>query len=262
MGETEYLLIIIVFNFFLLAFVAAAITFVIQYKNKKKENQAMLAQQQIAHQKELLSAEMEIQVQTMQHIGREIHDNVGQKLTLASLYTQQLAFENKVPEINDKIEDISEIINQSLTELRKLSKTLTDNNIEKGNLIELLQQEFERVERLKKYETRFTTNVEQLMLPYQAKNVLVRVVQEFLQNSMKYANAKILAADIHCSTQRLSIQLSDDGQGFDPEGIMDKGQGLKNMKKRMALIGGGCILHSRVGAGTTLTLEIALPHEI
>ncbi|MCY1500847.1 Sensor histidine kinase LiaS [compost metagenome] len=259
MGETEYLLIIIVFNFFLLAFIAAAITFVIQYKNKKKENQAMLVQQQILHQKELLSAEMEVQVQTMQHIGREIHDNVGQKLTLASLYTQQLAFENKVPEINNKIEDISEIINQSLTELRKLSRTLTDNNIEKDNIIELLKQEFARVERLKKYEIRIKSNIEELTLSYQVKNVLVRVVQEFLQNSMKYANAGILTADIYCTTQALRIELTDDGQGFDPEQVMDKGSGLKNMKKRMALIGGDCILQSQAGAGTRLTLEIALP---
>ena len=54
-----------------------------------------------AHTKELLSTQIEMQTQTMQYIGREIHDNVGQKLTLASLYTQQLAYENKAPQIND-----------------------------------------------------------------------------------------------------------------------------------------------------------------
>ena len=149
MGETEYLLIIILFNVFLLAFTVAAITFVVQYKNKKKENQSRLEQQQILHQKELLTTEIEIQLQTMQHIGREIHDNVGQKLTLASLYTQQLLYENKLPDRNEKIENIGEIINQSLIELRHLSKSLTDNTIEKANISDLLRQEFEKIVELK-----------------------------------------------------------------------------------------------------------------
>lgn len=71
MGETEYILIIIVFNVFLLAFIAATVAFVVQYKNKKKENLANLQKQQILHQQELLATQIEMQTQTMQHIGRE-----------------------------------------------------------------------------------------------------------------------------------------------------------------------------------------------
>ncbi len=268
MGKTEYLLIIILFNIFLLAFIVAAITFVVQYKNKKRENQARLAQQQILHQKEILSTEIEIQSQTMQHIGREIHDNVGQKLTLASLYTQQLAFitnknkldtdENKASGLNEKIENIGEIINQSLKELRHLSKSLTDNSIEKGNIADLLRQEFAKIEDLKRYTVNLDITDEDLRLPYQIKSVMVRVAQEFLQNSMKYANCKTLSILVTKLDHELKIVLSDDGIGFDVENNKENGIGLVNMKKRVELIGGRYDLQSTKNKGTTLTIEISI----
>ena len=258
MGETEYLLIIILFNVFLLAFIVAAITFIVQYKNKKRENQIRLEQQQILHQKELLSTEIEIQSQTMQHIGREIHDNVGQKLTLASLYTQQLAYENRVSNINEKIGNIGEIINQSLIELRHLSKSLTDNSIEKGNIVHLLRQEFAKIEGLKKYKINLNLTNEDLVLPYQTKNVILRVAQEFLQNSMKYANCITLSISVAKLDNELKIVLSDDGIGFDIENSQDKGIGLMNMKKRVELIGGRYLLQSKKNEGTILTIEISL----
>ncbi|MEJ5994731.1 ATP-binding protein [Pedobacter sp. Du54] len=258
MGQTEYLLIIILFNVFLLAFIIAAIIFVVQYKNKKRENEAQLAQQEILHQKELLATEMEIQAQTMQYIGREIHDNVGQKLTLASLYTQQLVYENNVSSINEKIENIGEIINQSLKDLRHLSKSLTDNKIENGTINYLLQQEFERIKELRKFNVNLELTNEELFLPYQTKNVIVRVVQEFVQNSMKYANCETLSLSMVKLNQELKIILKDDGVGFDLENISENGIGLINIKKRVELLGGRFLLQSTKNIGTTLTIEISI----
>jgi signal transduction histidine kinase len=258
MGETEYILIIIVFNVFLLAFVVAIVAFVVQYKNKKKENMANLQKQQILHQQELLATQIEMQTQTMQHIGREIHDNVGQKLTLASLYAQQLAFENKAPNINDKIENISEIINQSLTELRYLSKSLTDNHIDDNDIDVLLKQEFAKIAELKKYEVDLNIGIKDLHLPYETKTVILRITQEFLQNSIKHANCNKIAGNVKRLDQKLQIILQDDGKGFEVESHIGKGLGLMNMKKRIELIGGSYVMQSEVGEGTKLTIEILL----
>ncbi|MES2417177.1 MAG: ATP-binding protein [Bacteroidota bacterium] len=258
MGQTEYLLIIIIFNVFLLAFVVATVAFVIQYRNKKQENLANLQQQQILHQKELLSTQIEIQTQTMQHIGREIHDNVGQKLTLASLYAQQLAFENKALNINDKIAGIGEIINQSLTELRRLSKSLTDNHIETSDMKMLLKQEFDKIEELKQYEINLNIGIKELKLPYQTKSVILRVVQEFLQNSIKHAACKTLSASLTKFDNKLQLILCDDGKGFDVENNNSKGIGLINMKRRIELIGGSYLIQSNKKEGTKLTIEVVV----
>ena len=94
MGKTEIIIFIILTSLIVVIFIMGIFLFAFQYKRKRKEyiNEKQIRNEQ--HQQELLTTQLEIQTQTMQHIGREIHDNVGQKLTLASLYTQQLAYEN------------------------------------------------------------------------------------------------------------------------------------------------------------------------
>lgn len=258
MGQTEYLLIIIIFNVFLLIFVVAVVNFVIQYKNKKRENSLKLEQQKILHQKELLATEVEIQMQTMQQIGREIHDNVGQKLTLASLYTQQLTFENKSEPLNERIDQIGDIINQSLADLRLLSKTLTDNSIENNDIATLLRREIARISELNKFQISLMLDDEKLDLSYELKSVILRVTQEFFQNSIKYSNCTEMSISLLSANNQLSIELMDNGIGFDVQNLKSQGIGLSNMKRRISLIGGEYVLTSKANEGTFLKVNLPL----
>jgi signal transduction histidine kinase len=242
----------------LLVFIAGTVLFIIQYRKRKMEHELEKNTITENHVKELLSTQLEMQTQTMQHIGREIHDNVGQKLTLASLYTQQLAYENKAPQITDKIENISQIINESLAELRQLSKSLTDDTINNNNIIELLQQECDKVNHLKKCRATFASTLKEIQLPYQTKSILLRIVQEFLQNSIKHANGKNIVVILESVEKKLQLKLSDDGKGFDIASAGEKGIGLNNMKKRTTLLGGIFKLESKPGMGTQLHIEIPL----
>jgi signal transduction histidine kinase len=258
MGKTEYILIIIVFNIFFIAFITALLVYIIQYKKKKIEYGNNIKHQTQLHQQQLLSTQIEMQTQTMQHIGREIHDNVGQKLTLASLYTQQLAYENKAPQVTDKIENISNIINESLAELRQLSKSLTNDTINEHDIVELLQIECDKVNDLKKCNVAFSSNQTNISLPYQIKSIVLRIVQEFLQNSIKHAECKKIIVNISAATTTLQLFLQDDGKGFDITNTNEKGIGLSNIKKRTELIDGTYNLQSKIGAGTQLNITIPL----
>lgn len=258
MEQTEIISFIIFGNIILLIFITGIIVFIIQYRKRKTahENEKNMITEK--HTKELLSTQLEIQQQTMQHIGREIHDNVGQKLTLASLYTQQLAYENKAPLITDKIETISNIINQSLAELRQLSKSLTDDTINEHDIVELLQIECDKVNDLKKCTVVFSSNQNNINLTYQTKSIALRIVQEFLQNSIKYADCKSIIVNLSATSTTLQLYLQDDGKGFEVTNVNQKGIGLSNMKKRTALIGGTYNLQSKIAAGTQLNITIPL----
>ena len=218
----------------------------------------ILNTQHIEHQKEILSAQIEIQNQTMQHIGREIHDNIGQKLTLASLYTQQLAYENKAPQINENIENISAIINQSLSELRALSKSLTDDRISNSSIVELLEYECETLRDFKKCTVSFNFNDAKIELSYPIKSVLLRISQEFVQNSIKHSNCDSITVDLHKKGNFIVFRLSDNGQGFDMEQVKNKGIGLKNMKRRTEIIGGEFSFESALKNGTSMTITIPI----
>jgi signal transduction histidine kinase len=256
MQQTENIVFIIISNILLLVFIVGIILFILQYKKRKVAHEKEKDMITESHAKEILSTQLEMQTQTMQHIGREIHDNVGQKLTLASLYTQQLAYENKVPHINDKIENIGSIIDESLAELRQLSKSLTDDRINENNIIQLLQQECDNVNELKKCNISFTCNQNNIALPYQTKSILVRITQEFLQNTMKHAFCKTILVTLQKNENSLVLTLQDDGNGFDKNKIASSGIGLSNMKKRAEIIGGKFNLESKPNCGTKLSIEM------
>lgn len=257
MGESQIIIAIILFNLFFLLFIVGIIVFIQQYKQKKKEHLAMLNYQKAAHQKELLENQIEIQNQTMQHIGREIHDNVGQKLTLASLYTQQLAFENKAPHINENIENISQIINESLADLRELSKSLTDDSISKNSIYNLIENEVRKVQKTQKCFISLLSNDSKLELDYQQKSILIRICQEFIQNSLKYAQCKTIQLDLNQKDNELILTLQDDGIGFDTNRTAN-GIGLENIKKRTKILNGTYDLSSDAQSGTCLKISIPL----
>jgi signal transduction histidine kinase len=257
--EQEDLIYLLIFtSIFLAIFIAGSILYILQSRKKKIESIKEKEKSQIMHQQEILNTQLEMQTQTMQHIGREIHDNVGQKLTLASLYAQQLVYENKIPHITDKIENIGSIINESLAELRQLSKSLTDDNIKSHTIIDLLQEECEKVNQLKKCIIIFTCEQYKIELNYQQKSILLRIVQEFLQNSIKHAQCKNITVSLHEKQQIIQLYLQDDGKGFDTSITTNKGIGLANMKKRAEMIGGEFTLESKVNNGTKLTIEIPI----
>jgi signal transduction histidine kinase len=259
MGKEQVIITIILFNLFFILFIIGIIIFIQQYKIKKKGHNTMLKIQHDEHQQELLTTQIEIQTQTMQHIGREIHDNIGQKLTLASLYTQQLAYENKAPHINESIENISAIINQSLSELRELSKSLTDNSIDSNFISSLLENECSKINELKITKVIFTTNANQIKLEYERKSVLLRITQEFIQNSIKYANCNNILVSLHKTNDLLQLKLADDGKGFDVIASQHSksGIGLSNMKKRAEIIGGKYDIQSNSN-GTKVVVAIPI----
>jgi signal transduction histidine kinase len=244
------------FGLVFLAFVAGVLLFVVQAKKSRqvfKEEQKSIAQQ---HEQELLESQLEIQQQTMQHIGTEIHDNVGQKLTLASLYTKQLAA-GSVHNMESRIMEVGKIIDESLTELRQLSKTLTNPDLANAGLLKLLYEETKRINASGICHISISGISEEIVLPQAEKNILFRMLQEFIQNSLKHSGCRKINILLQIENERLQITAADDGKGFDTS-IPSTGIGLQNMKRRAEQLKAIYQLSSIVGGGTTLTLQVPL----
>jgi len=255
MGKTELIIVLILFNIFFILFVSAVIVYIRKYQQRKKEYMNEIEVKNEIHKREILATQLEIQQATMQQIGRELHDNIGQKLTLVSLYTQQLLYENRVPEVSERIDQISQIINQSLQDLRSLSKTLTDDNINQKEIVTLIQEEVDNTNTFKRCHVSFEHNFKQLDLGFVHKNVLLRIIQEFIQNSIKHANCKNIFIKLNTSEEILwELNLRDDGIGFNSTEITSNGIGLTNMKNRAAIIGADFSLESQKNTGTTLNI--------
>jgi signal transduction histidine kinase len=255
MGETELLITLILFNLFFILFVVAVMVYIRKYKQRKKEYLNEIEVKNEIHKRELLATQLEIQQATMQQIGRELHDNIGQKLTLVSLYTQQLLYENKVPEVSERIEQVSQIVNQSLQDLRSLSKTLTDDNINQKEIVTLIQEEADNTNAFKKCLVDFKHNFQHLDLEFVHKNVLLRITQEFIQNSIKHSRCRNIFISLNTSEEFLwELNIKDDGIGFNPSAIVSNGIGLANMKNRAEIIGAEFSLESGENKGTAINI--------
>lgn len=251
--KREIIAFIATFFILLLSFIAGVLLFLWQAKKRRilysKETE-MLNER---HQNDLLSSQLHTQTQTMQFIGREIHDNVGQKLTLASLYSKQLLSNAKNTE--EKINTISNIIDESLADLRQLSKSLTNPSLADAPLAQLLQEEAAKINSLGSCLVQVTDNTAGYSLTPAQKNIVFRLLQEFIQNSLKHAGCKKIKIDLQAANNSFTVSAQDDGKGFD-SAQKSNGQGLRNMQRRAEELNAVYEFNSVPGTGTNLTLQL------
>jgi signal transduction histidine kinase len=94
------------------------------------------------------------------------------------------------------------------------------------------------------------------VIPPDVMLCLFRVVQEGLQNAMKYSNAHELSVHLEGGDNGLGLTITDDGAGFDVDAAWGKGVGLVSMVERLEAIGGTLEISSKSGAGTRLTATV------
>jgi len=257
--ENESVIFIVLATVILLVFIGGIIIFIFQYHKRKlmhEKEKALINEQ---HLQDLLNSKLEIQHQTMQDIGREIHDNIGQRLTLAAIYANRMTYENKFPEQKEQIAAIGDLLNESIDELRNLSKNLTNANSGITELKVLIENECKRVNDLNVCTVAYSFNETGYSISNTIKNFILRIIQEFLQNSLRHARCTHISLNFEHHEPGLAIQIEDDGIGFSMvnyEERANKGIGLSNMKKRAELIGAEFSFSSVVNEGTKLILFI------
>jgi two-component system, NarL family, sensor kinase len=207
---------------------------------------------------QLLQTQIEIQEQTLKTISQEIHDNVGQVLSLAKLNL------NTVGNITDqrlqsKIDSTKDLVSKAINDLRDLSRSLHGEKIGEIGLEEAIANELKVLQNTGQYKTGLQINGQVYKLDPQKEMVLFRIVQEALHNAVKHANAANLKVQMNYSPEIFALTISDDGVGFQPEQLpaLQTGIGLKSMQNRAALIGGEFSIHSSKNNGTSIS--IAMP---
>ncbi|WP_255036551.1 sensor histidine kinase [Lacihabitans soyangensis] len=210
---------------------------------------------EIKHENQLYSERIAIQLQTMQEIGREIHDNVGQKLTLASIYSNQVTQSN--PFENDRLAEVTKLIDQSLLDLRKLSKSLVNNDFKEKSLQELLEDEAHLINLSGTMKLKIICATKSIKLDFKLKQGIFRILQEFIQNSLKHSGGKLITIQINESKSSLEIFSWDDGKGFDLDKISE-GIGLSNIKRRAKELNASLEYSSEIGIGTKLNIILEL----
>jgi signal transduction histidine kinase len=257
MGQTEVKIFVVMVGVIVLIFISGTIIFIFQYRKRRMTHEAEKIKIEKQHKLDLLNTQVKIQQQTMQFIGQEIHDSVAQKLTLASIYTQRMEFETQSPIERDKLSGVSKILNDSLLELRQLSKSLTDNKLQSADLQELIRMECDQVNATGICSASFEFN-ELPVISISTKSSLLRIIQEFIQNSIKHSGCKEIKIKLNTIDNELTLLLDDNGKGFYINNPEHKGIGLDGIRRRIQMLGGKYNLESHPGRGVHLELTIPI----
>ena len=248
--NTTELLIITTTIVVLLLGLALIFLFLFIQKKKKahyKEKRKFAAN----YAKELAKSQNEIRERALENISWEIHDNVGQLLSVSKMQLNVL--ETKVTDKNkEAIREIGDLVSKSLQDLRALSKSLNPVAIQQIGLIQALELEISRYNRLNFIKAKLEIINEPFRLDKEKETILFRIVQEFIHNSIKHAKASKLKVSLLFNDDILEIIVKDNGVGFDVNTASEKkGIGLLNMKGRAKLIKAEFRFDSVKGKGTT-----------
>jgi two-component system, NarL family, sensor kinase len=230
------------------------------FNNKKRRLLEEKRHREAAYAEELLKTRLEIQEDTFRNISEEIHDNIGQSLSLVKLIVAT-AEPGNTAQVTGALDRSGQLLTKAIQDLRNLSHSLSPDFLDTIGLPTAIEQQLQQLEKTKQFTTTFTLSGHPEKLNLQKEMVILRVVQELLNNIVKHAKATAIAIDIAYHHTSLTITVKDDGIGFTPTletTPSTTGIGLSNIRNRIKLIGSECLIQSAPGEGTTVILQIAV----
>lgn len=257
----EIIILIIIFIF--LAFLTVAglvVYFIFGIQNRNFVHLKQIEGVKSQKESEILQSQIEIQEQTFSNISAEIHDNIGQKLTLTKLSLNTLPIKGN-EELEEKVSKITRLIGEAIMDLSDLSRSMSSEIVLQNGLIKAIEFEVGQLMRLGPFQVSFHLIGDPVFLPADTDLVLFRMFQECINNVVKHAGATEISIELHYKPEEVVLSVADNGNGNIPVGNEIKGIGLANMRKRGQLLNADIKIESLPGQGSTITIKIPF-HEI
>ncbi|MEJ5996528.1 ATP-binding protein [Pedobacter sp. Du54] len=203
---------------------------------------------------QLLKSQLEIQEMSFNAISMEIHDNVGQTLSLLKMQLnimgQQQVLEQKL------LAEAKNSVSKAMGDLRDIAKGLNTERIEMTSILDLVSDELAKINNTGGISVAIEIENKEIEIKTEKKLILFRIIQECLQNIIKHADATEVKVLFRYPTDQLNIVIIDNGKGFNPEKVLvnPKGLGLKNILNRAHIIGGSAIIESVIKQGTIVSI--------
>ena len=241
-------LLIVIFAFFLV------IVLVVQ---KDKQSRAQIEKNNIIanNLQQMLTVRLEVQEEMLNKISRELHDNVGQVLSVANMNLYSVINNFNEKESFIIVEKTMDLLRRSINDIRNLSHTMNSEHMMRAGLIEAIKKELEYMFHTQKIECKFNAPESDLFLSKDEELVIYRITQETLNNIIKHAKATKVTITISCIGDDFSLCIQDNGVGFDIMSAQN-GIGLTNIYQRAKLLNASLEIKSEISAGTSINLNL------
>jgi PAS domain S-box-containing protein len=216
--------------------------------------------QNLAEQLRELSAHLEtVREEEKARIAREVHDELGQMLTVLKLETSmcELAYADLDPGLRDRLNSMKRLIAQLFQLVRDVATALRPPILDAG-IASAIEWQARRFEARTQIPCLVEVPDNLPALPDATAIGLFRILQEALTNVMRHAEAHTVELDLRLDEGMLCMTIADDGRGFEQSAQRPVSFGLVGMRERVLIMGGRLQLDSTLGEGTTLRIYIPL----
>ncbi|MEZ4808573.1 MAG: histidine kinase [Flavobacteriales bacterium] len=246
MDDRSFIFVVVVGTAFVLSMIGIVGFLMIVNTNRRHRYRADLAEAERKRDAEVMKAEREATQHTLQEVGRELHDNVGQLLAVAQMgLSTALDGDAK----DGRLVAARDALGQGMEEVRRLAHSLNTDLWQERSLVDAIGAEAERLERVGRIKAHLLLHGEVPALPADVKTVLFRVFQEVVTNAVKHSEADMISITLN-GAPHMALTITDNGLGFDPATTARNG-GLTTIPRRCALIGFQATCTSAPGKGCT-----------
>jgi signal transduction histidine kinase len=224
------------------------------------ENQARVRFDEVADArgqlKDLSARLVQAQETERRALSRELHDEVGQSLSAVLVELRNLSSGlgiRSAEQSHGHVETVKSLVENTVRVVRNMALLLRPSMLDDLGLIPALKWQARESAKRTSMEVSVATELGSDDLPDEYKTCIYRVVQEALHNCARHSSATMVRIRVEQHPNRLMVIIQDDGQGFDEH---MKGLGLLGIQERVARLGGNCNVHSKLGSGTTLSVEL------
>lgn len=229
-----------------------------------RRQQALKAQQQeaenrMAQQQTQLRAILKGEERERKRLALELHDGLGQLLSTIKLNVSGCQHEvaTRGASASGDLNNALGLIDEAVSELRNISHNLMPSALLQLGLVPALEELTAKINRANQLNVRFQTFGMEQRSDAALEIMLYRVVQETLNNVLKYAQAKNVSVQLLREGNELNVMVEDDGVGFDTSTLKTAtGIGWRNIQSRVEMMGGHIEVDSHPGHGTTVIIDL------
>jgi signal transduction histidine kinase len=252
----------IILGLLLVGFIVSMLFF---YQRGKKRQEEEMDRMKDRYEKEALRSQLEIQENTFKTIAQELHDNIGQLLSVVKLSLSVLPID-KEHKAYDQVKNSQEILNKAIFDLSNLTKSLHTERIADIGLVESIRYELYAIRKAGIMQVQFKHEGIEMSFNEQKAIFLFRMFQEVLNNILKHSRATEVLVFLTYLEDMFILEIRDNGIGFNVSEKQESasagsGVGLRSLFNRARIIGADFLMNSEPGNGTVVSIKLPLPAE-
>lgn len=234
------------------------IRYVLLYNRRKKRHEEEKSALMQTLETELLRTQMEVQEQTLKTIAYDLHDNIGQLLSLTTITLSSIDLDDR-DKAASKIALIEDLTARSTKEVKALSRMLHSEELLSRGLFSAIEFELDWMKRSDRFKIHFEKPAFASFADDSSKEtIMFRLFQEIINNIIQHSKASEIFVYLEQVEGSLKLTIRDNGTGFDVDETLKRktGMGLYNIKKRAALINGTAAIESVIGTGSVICITV------